>query len=120
MPPRLLSLLLALLTLWSAFATQESTFTAASDPDASQVVLAVPSLQSQLQDGSVDDHHLDDLPAQFHLEGGPLDLQGLLLTPHPVPRAVLAMAPPAERETPARAAPFIAGLKRPPRTPPVI
>lgn len=113
MPRRLLSLLLALLTLWSAFATQEATFTAWYEDGTTEIVSAS-SLQERLQDGSIDDHHLDDQPVQFHLADAALD-QALVPPDCRVPSTAPVMVAPHGTGTQQRPAPFLEGPKRPPK-----
>lgn len=111
MPRRLLSFLLALLTLWSAFATQELAFDVSSDPIEASL-MADP--RAQLSDGSIADHHLDDQPVQSHFEGGLIDPHGLIPASCALPRCTLAAAAPHEGRAPPLAAPYLAGLLRPP------
>ncbi len=110
---RAVAFLLALVMFWSALAAQEQVF-APDTPDAAQQVaaLAVGSPYAG-SDGSVADHHLDDLPAQAQIEHL-ADLPCLLQGRAEVQAPALAMAPPAPFSMNALSPPFLDALQRPP------
>ena len=64
MPQRVLAILLALVTFWSALATQESPLPG-SPADLAHVVAPAHANASR---GSIEAHHLDDRPAQSAVE----------------------------------------------------
>lgn len=82
---RVFTVFLAALLLWSSLATQERPLLQA--PDA-QALAGVPAGGDRSRHGSVDEHHLDDLPAQFSLEHAN-DLPAW----YPATRIVMALAP---------------------------
>lgn len=61
---RVFTVVLALVMFWSGFATQEQAWAQALD----LVETAVHDTRAALQDGSVEDHHLDDQPAHAQVE----------------------------------------------------
>ena len=114
MPSRALAFVLALVLLWSGLATQEQMVPRIDDESAH--VSSQLALQQQLDDGSVNDHHLDDLPAQAHAET-PMDMQALLMDCVQLPvirHPCVRYRPYAGTEGPA---PYLEGPQRPPRAP---
>lgn len=112
MPIRVLAFFLAFVLLWAGVSTIEApgTFAPASPEQPHAVAHAG---QGAPQDGSVGDHHLDDLPAQVQNDSPP-ETPGLVPAPL-TPR--LHRAPLAEPRLVASvilAPPFLAGPLRPP------
>ncbi len=60
--PRVIALLLVLVLLWTGFSTHEQATSLAAE-SAEEAWAGAPQAA-----GSVEDHHLDDLPAQAHVE----------------------------------------------------
>jgi hypothetical protein len=119
MPRRLFSFLLALLILWSAFATQEQTFAMSAEPAEFTVVVVAQLDQERHHNGSVDDHHLDDQPAQAHAEGA-FDNYGLLPRECLVPACGIATAMLTHRVARPLPKPYLDAPQRPPQTPAVM
>jgi hypothetical protein len=108
---RVLATLLAALLMWSAVAGHEAA-TRLAEASADRVVLVLPD---DLDDGSVEDHHLDDVPAQSQAEN-PLDLPAL-----PVSAPIRFLREPARTRAEARLRgehppPTPERLLRPPRS----
>lgn len=113
MPRRVISFFLAFVLLWSGVSTVEAPRSFAQTAPEQQHSIAHAGGQGAAQEGSVDDHHLDDLPAQAQSES-PLEIPGLLpvpLTPrfHGGP-----LARPRSLAAVVLAPPFLAGPLRPP------
>ena len=112
MPTRMTAFLLALLLLWSGLAVTEQRFAEALDLPAPTAGVSGDAKRSDVN-GSMDDHVVDDQPAQAF--GEPLlDLPALMGSVDQT--AVLAPAtprplPPADGW---RAPPYLEGLQRPP------
>lgn len=103
MPLRVLAALLALALFWSGFSTLET-------PRAPAVLaqVAAPAVPA----GSVEQHHLDDLPVQVQAE--PLH-DMLLALPPPMRDAASAAGPTSSVALAAWCAPWLDGPLRPPR-----
>lgn len=113
MPLRVTALFLAFVLLWSGVSTIEAPGTIAPTSPERQHAIAHAGSQGAALEGSVDDHHLDDLPAQAQNDSPP-ETPGLLpvaLTPrfHGGP-----LAQPRTLASVALAPPFLAGPLRPP------
>lgn len=106
MPSRVLAVFLALVLLWSGFTTFEA-------PHAAATVLAEVEGQPAPA-GSIEQHHLDDLPAQAQAEPMP-ELPALLATPPTMHDAAGTAGRPAGVLRAARSAPWLDGPLRPPR-----
>lgn len=111
---RVPALLLAAMLLWSSLATLEGTVALAPPEPASTSIVADAGTPPTAFDGSVEHHHLDDLPSQPHtdtaadagvLPGDPWDA---------LPRG-LGAGPPAEPSQAHLPSPPGAGPLRPPR-----
>lgn len=108
---RAVALLLALVLIWSGFSTLEGPYALASSGTALDQALAADTGAAA---GSVEDHHLDDLPSQAQADP-PVEHMALLrASPHRHTAAVSA-AWPQSRATAAPRGPCLAGLLRPPR-----
>jgi hypothetical protein len=114
MPRRLLSLFLALLTLWSALATQEQVPGLSADIAGTPIFNASASDQNHRFNGSVDDHHLDDQPTQTHLEGA-FDLYGLLPLVCEIPFHSLTTSAPCPQAAQQLPHPYLGTPQRPPQ-----
>lgn len=113
MPLRVIALFLAFVLLWSGVSTIEAPRPFAPTSPEQQHAIAPADSQGAAHDGSVDDHHLDDLPAQAQNDSPPetLGLLPLSLTPrfHGGP-----LAQPRALASVVLAPPFLAGPLRPP------
>jgi hypothetical protein len=113
MPSRVLAFLLAVVLLWSGLNTVEAPHVFASPAPEQVLVIAAGGSPSAPAEGSVEHHHLDDLPSQVQTELPP-ETPGLLpASPAPgAPRLVMALPHPfASAEA---VSPFLAGPLRPP------
>jgi hypothetical protein len=113
MPLRVIAVLLAFVLLWSGVGTIEAPRTIAPPTPEQQHSFVHGDSQGEAHQGSVDDHHLDDVPAQAQSDTPP-ETPGLLpppLTPRlhgallTQPRVLSSVEP---------ASPFLAGPLRPP------
>lgn len=115
MSSRAIAFFLALVLSWSGLATQERA--TAFAPIAAEEVVVVPADHGpeRLQDGSVEHHHLDDVPSQVQLQSL-ADLPALLMagTELPVPTSLVAW--PRPHAASSRLSPYPERLERPPRT----
>ncbi|MBC7939368.1 MAG: hypothetical protein H7Z19_06310 [Chitinophagaceae bacterium] len=111
---RSVALFIAFVLFWSGFTTQEQALSPASIAGA-QVGMAMTG-DSPRHDpsGSVEDHHLDDQPAQAQVEGG-MDLPVLIQHPAEAQAPVLAMVRPIPHVMAVWLTPTLDGLRRPPR-----
>lgn len=112
MPSRVIALFLAFAMFWSGLSTFEAPSNPAQHSAEQQHGAHAAGLPGQA-DGSVTDHHLDDLPSQAQSEP-PSETPGFLPTP-PLPVALFQET--ARRHAFASAAagsPFLAGPLRPP------
>jgi len=114
MPSRVLALLLALLLTWSGLGSVELLRTPAPAAQDSHQFVAQHGNPSESVAGSVEDHHLDDLPSQTQVDASAADLPGLhASSAWPALRA--ATASESARESPVAARPpCLAGPLRPP------
>jgi hypothetical protein len=112
---RVLAFLLAVVVLWSGLNSIEAPRIFASPSPSPEQVVAISHAggQTAAAEGSVEHHHLDDLPSQV-LSDPPPETPGLLpasLAPS-APRMVMALPHPfASAEV---GSPFLAGPLRPP------
>jgi len=107
---RALGLFLASVLFWTSLSTFEGLDTAVPAQAAQAYALA----QDGPLRGTVDEHHLDDLPSHAHAEaqGEPVALPAV---PHPAqPLAAPALAPSFQGSRTAKA-PALDGPRRPPR-----
>ncbi len=113
MPARVIALLLAVVLLWSGLNTIEAPRAfAQSSPEQAHAIVHAGGLAAA-HDGSVEHHHLDDLPSQAQSDP-PAETPGLLPAAL-VPRAGSAvMAPPRAFASADAGPPFLAGPLRPP------
>jgi len=113
MPSRVLAFLLAVVLLWSGLNTIEAP--GAFDSPATEQALAIANAggQSAAHEGSVEHHHLDDLPSQAQSDPPP-ETPGLLSSPHAPSAQRMVMAQPHRFASAAAGPPFLAGLLRPP------
>ena len=112
MPSRVIALLLAVVLLWSGLNTIEAPRVFAQpSPEQRQADVLAGGLAAG-REGSVEHHHLDDLPSQA-LSDPPIETPGLL--PGPLTRSApaLAMARPRTFASAAVGPPFLAGPLRP-------
>ncbi|HEY0820380.1 MAG TPA: hypothetical protein VGD46_16460 [Rhizobacter sp.] len=119
MPRRLLCFLLALLTCWSALATQEQAFLPLADPAGAPTLAAAVPHADPRSDGSVIDHHLDDQPVQAVQPEASPDLPGLLGVPCRMSLCIVAAGPPGHAGARPLPAPCLDGPQRPPPSAPV-
>lgn len=114
---RVVALLLSFVLLWSGLTTVEPPRLGAPAAAPTAALRDASTLLAP-SDGSVEHHHLDDLPSQA-LGDPPVEIPALLASsPAPGGRVPKAVRPPpvASRTVPA---PWLAGLLRPPCVVPV-
>jgi hypothetical protein len=112
MPPRVVALFLALVLFWSGFTTQEQAVLFAS-ANIKQGYSVPGDLPQPVDDGSIDDHHLDDQPGQMLAEGA-MELLPLLMTQPAAGVPTLTMPRPRPYAMAAWLEPYLAGPQRPP------
>ncbi len=115
MPTRVIAFLLAFVLLWSGLSTIEAPRIAAAPGSGQTTSLVHAAGPAAAHAGSVEHHHLDDLPAQAQSDPPP-DTPGLLPTPLAPSAHWLAMAPPQALAAAETRPPFLAGPLRPPRS----
>ena len=113
MPSRVLALFLAVVLLWSGLSTIEPLRSSAPASPAQQHMLVDAGGPAALADGSVEDHHLDDLPSQAQGDATS-ETTGLLPTPLKAGIPSLAMARSQTFQLTVMRGPFLAGPLRPP------
>ncbi len=113
MPPRVIALLLAFVLLWSGIGTVEVPRSIVSASPEPQLALAEVDGQDTVHQGSVDDHHLDDLPAQAQGDAPP-ETPGLLPAPLTPNLHGGLLTEPRRLASVAFASTFLAGPLRPP------
>jgi hypothetical protein len=113
MPIRVIGLFLTIVLLWSGLSTIEAPHVFASPSPEQRLTIAHAGGQAASHEGSVEHHHLDDLPSQAQCDP-PTETPSLL--PEPLKRAApsLAMARPRSFVSVAAGSPFLAGPLRPP------
>ncbi len=110
---RAIAFLLAAVLLWSGFTTHEQALAIALHQ--AEHAEMEPAAASAFGSGSVGDRHIDDFPAQAHVETL-ADLQ-VLLAEHPnAASPFLVMARPRPWPMGVLAAPYLDGPQRPPCT----
>lgn len=113
MPHRVIALFLAFVLLWSGLSTIEAPRAFAKPLPEHQHGVAHGGGQAAADDGSVEHHHLDDLPSQAQTDP-PTETPGLLPAPlKPAPHS-LAPGRPRAFVSASAGSPFLAGLLRPP------
>lgn len=113
MPFRVIALFLAFVLFWSGLSTFEAPSALAQHSPEQQHALAHAGGPSGLHDGSVEDHHLDDLPSQAQSDP-PAETPGLLPAPLRHTAQALATAQPHTFVSAAAGSPCLAGPLRPP------
>lgn len=108
MRPRALAFLLALVMVWMGLSAQEQAAEVCSETLAEQILALQPGAANTPSGGSLDDHHLDDLPFQLLA-----DLIGLLGPGEAAVAAGLGVRPDAPPPG-GWLAPYLDGLHRPP------
>ncbi|MES2716330.1 MAG: hypothetical protein V4795_11215 [Pseudomonadota bacterium] len=114
MPTRVIAFLLAFVLLWSGLSTIEApriTAAPASEQTTSLLDAADPA---NAHAGSVEHHHLDDLPSQAQSDPPP-DTPGLLPAPLAPSVQWTVMVQPQALAAAETRPPFLAGPLRPPR-----
>lgn len=115
MPTRVLNLFLAFVLLWSGLTTIEAPQALAQVAPAQQSVIANGGGVASEHEGSVEDHHLDDLPMQGYSD--PSYESPDSLPTRVVPSALLTAIGQARAFTSAEIRPLsLAGPLRPPRS----
>ena len=113
MPSRVTAFLLAVVLFWSALSTLEAPSAWAEHAPGQHRVLVEAGGPADLRDGSVEDHHLDDLPLQAQSDL-PAETPGML-PPSLAPSSVVLSIAQRHRFVPVAAgSPFLAGPLRPP------
>lgn len=113
MPSRVIAFFLTIVLFWSGLSTIEVPSSLAQPSTEQQHALAHAGGDPGAHDGSVEDHHLDDLPSQA--QGDPsAETPGLLPAPLRPNSQSLATAQPHTCVSAAAASPFLAGPLRPP------
>jgi hypothetical protein len=110
---RVIALLLAVIFFWSGLSTFEAPSAFAQPLTDQPHPIAHAGGPAELNDGSVADHHLDDLPSQAQNDP-PTDTPGLLAAPVTSAHQALVMATPRAVVSTAAVAPCLAGPLRPP------
>lgn len=115
MPTRVLNLFLAFVLLWSGLTTIEAPQALGQIAPAQQYVIADGGVVAPDHEGSVEDHHLDDLPMQGYSD--PSHESPDLLPTGLVPSALLTATDQARAFTSAEVRMLsLAGPLRPPRS----
>jgi len=113
MPFRVVACLLAVVFLWSGLNTIEAPRSLASPASEQELATVHAGGQAAAHEGSVEHHHLDDLPSQAQSDPPP-ETPGLLPAPL-VPSALrMVMAQPHPFASAEAGPPFLAGPLRPP------
>ena len=113
MPSRVLAFLLAVVLLWSGLNTIEAPDVFALPSPEQRFVIVHAGSQAAAHEGSVEHHHLDDLPTQAPSEPPP-ETPGLLPTPLAPSAQRMVMAQPHAFASAEAGPPFLAGPLRPP------
>lgn len=113
MPSRVPAFLLAVVLLWSGLNTIEAPRAFASPSPEQKLAIIVAGGQAATQEGSVEHHHLDDLPSQAQSDPPP-ETPGLLSTPLAPSAEWMVMAQPHAFVSAGTGPPFLAGPLRPP------
>jgi hypothetical protein len=117
MPVRVIALFLILVLVWSGLSSKEAPRAVAQHAQ----LHAAPHAEGLAapHEGSVEDHHLDDLPVQAQGDQ-PHETPGLLPASLSAVDQSLAMMRPSRFDAAAVAPPFLAGPLRPPSSPPLM
>lgn len=108
------AIVLAIVLLWAGFATHERPVFQASPEAAAASAVPADLAPPGVDQGSVDDHHLDDQPSQAQIETL-ADLPGAIAAHHLVPAPSLVAVLLAPYTVRAQHPPWLDGLQRPPR-----
>jgi hypothetical protein len=113
MPIRVIALFLAFILLWSGLNTTEAPRAFAQPSPEQKFAIVHAGGVAAEREGSVEHHHLDDLPSQAQCDP-PIETPGLL--PAPLTRSTpsVAMAQPRSLASAEVGPPFLAGPLRPP------
>lgn len=114
MPPRVISLLLAFILLWSAIAVTQQRFALTTEIPAQDQYQVVDASRHANFSGSINEHQVDDQPSQPHGEHL-LDLAALLDSLSNWNGLQLAMARPSQAVDLILPSPSLEGPQRPPR-----
>lgn len=117
--PRAVAVLLALVLVWAGFATQEIAVSLAWQGQVLAQEEPAGDSPHHSADGSVDDHHLDDQPAQTHAEN-PADQPGLFLAGPMARSCAPRISKPNVYVAVAFAPPYLEAAQRPPCAPAVL
>lgn len=113
MPTRVIALFVSFVLLWSGLNTIEAPRVLAQpSPEQQQPIAQAAGLVSALE-GSVEHHHLDDLPSQA-LSDPPTETPGMLPAPLTPSVHSMVMAQPRTFVSAEAVPPFLAGPLRPP------
>lgn len=115
MPSRVIAFFLALVLFWSGLSTIEAPSALLQPAHEQQHVLSQAGGPPALNDGSVEDHYLDDQPSHA-LNDPTVETFGLLPAPLRPRAQSLATVVPHAFVLAAAGSPFLAGLLRPPRS----
>jgi len=115
MPSRVLAFLLAVVLLWSGLSTIEAPRAFALPAPERGLAISPAGDQSAAHEGSVEHHHLDDLPSQAQSDPPP-ETPGLLPAPLAPSAQRMVMAQPHPFASGEAVPPFLAGPLRPPRS----
>jgi hypothetical protein len=115
MPSRVIAFVLALFLFWSGLNTIEAPSASLHPSHEQQHAMSPAGGSPTLNDGSVEDRHLDDQPLQA-LNDSPVETFGLLPAPLRPDAQSLATVEPHAFVLAAAGSPFLAGPLRPPRS----
>jgi len=115
MPSRVIAIFLAFVLFWSGLSTIEAPSALAQPSQAQAYAVGQAGGAQALNDGSLEDHHLNDLPSQALIDP-PGESSGLLPAPLRPAAQPLATAQPHTFRLVAAGSPFLAGPLRPPRS----
>lgn len=113
MPTRVTTLFLAFVLLWSGLSTIEAPRALASPSPEQQHAIAHAGGLAAAHEGSVEHHHLDDLPSQAQSDP-PTETPGLLPAPLNPGAQAVSMGRPRTFVSNEAGSPFLAGPLRPP------
>jgi hypothetical protein len=113
MPFRPIAFFLVFVLFWSGLSTFEAPSALAQPSPEQQHALALGGGPADLDDGSVEDHHLDDLPSQAQSDP-PAETPGMLPAPLRPTSQIRATAQRHCFVSAAAGSPFLAGPLRPP------
>jgi hypothetical protein len=113
MSPRLVAFLIAVVMCWSGFMTQEHVVFVASGYAEQVASSDTVDPRHDGDDGSVEDHHLDDQPGQSQ-SGSAADLPALVMDDAQAKSSSLTMSRPAPYVVATWFTPFLDGPQRPP------